>query len=160
MMNLPASIAEACKPLFDALPLDQAMPRLTGSEPKHTALVETVLREPALANRSDLAAGLWLYVDDLERSHAVSQSLETPSGSYWHGVMHRREGDFSNSHYWLRRAERHPLLTARQSYDPEGLPEGLIDAVAKVSSVDPPSLVERQRAEWRTLFEWCASNHA
>ena len=41
-------------------------------------------------------AGLWLYHDYLDESHAVSQSIHTPAGSYWHGQMHRREPDFAN----------------------------------------------------------------
>src|SRR5262245_49234616 len=41
-------------------------------------------------------AGLWLYHDFLDESHTISQSLETTSGSYWHGLMHRREPDFAN----------------------------------------------------------------
>ena len=41
-------------------------------------------------------AGLWLYHDYLDESHAVSQSIHTPAGSYWHGLMHRREPDFAN----------------------------------------------------------------
>ena len=56
-----------------------------------------------------LLAGLWLLSGDLDRSHHWSQSLETPDGSYWHGIMHRREGDFGNAKYWFRRAGRHPI---------------------------------------------------
>src|SRR2546421_1194544 len=88
--TIPGKIAKACAPLFDVLPLDQAMPRLTGSDPKHTALVETILANPALAGRPELASALWLYVDDLNRSHTVSQGIDNPTGSYWHGIMHRR----------------------------------------------------------------------
>ena len=36
-------------------------------------------------------------------SHTISQSIETPSGNYWHAIMHRREGDYSNAKYWFRR---------------------------------------------------------
>src|SRR5687768_10504407 len=48
-------------------------------------------------------AGLWLYHDFLDESHTLSQCIDTPSGSYWHAIMHRREGDFANSKYWFRR---------------------------------------------------------
>ena len=154
MLNLPDEIASACKPLFEMLPLEQAMPHLLGSHPEHTALVQEILKDPALSNRSDLAAGLWLYVDDLDRSHTVSQSLDSRTGSYWHGIMHRREGDFSNSHYWHRRAAGHPLLAAH----PELAPDNLVDDVAGAPRSDDPALVERQRTEWQMLFEWCASN--
>src|SRR5437879_1070257 len=110
MLNLPEPIALACEPLFQAIPLDEAMPRLQGSAPRDAALVEGILKQPALAGRPEMEAGLWLYVDDLKRSHRVSQGIEGQTGALWHGIMHRREGDFSNCHHWMRRAAGHPLL--------------------------------------------------
>ena len=153
MNELPEAIAAACAPLFAAVPLEFAMPHLLGSHPAHRELAEQILRDPALADRPDLAAGIWLYVDDLDRSHTVSQSSENATGSYWHGIMHRREGDFSNAHYWMRRAARHPLLAEHPELDPDGL----IDAVAAAKGGDDAALLERQRQEWQTLFAWCAA---
>ena len=149
-MLLPDLIAKACAPLFEAVPLQSAMPHLTGEHPHHAALVEAVLKQPGLAGRADLAAGLWLYVDSLDRSHTISQSIHDSTGSYWHGIMHRREGDFSNSHYWMRRAASHPLIAAGCD------PHSLVDSVA-ASRGDAPELADRQRAEWAALFEWCAN---
>jgi len=154
MLTLPKDIAEACAPLFEAIPFEQAMTRLLGSHPKQKALLESVLRHPALANRPDLAAGLWLYVDDLERSHTVCQSMEDATGAYWHGIMHRREGDFGNSHYWMQRAASHPLRQSRPDLDPDAF----VDQVAAARGQDDPALVARQREEWKALFEWCAAN--
>ncbi len=151
-MDLPEAIAAAVAPLFAAIPREQAMPNLTGSAPKQTALIETILQNPALKNRPELAAGLWLYADDLERSHTLSQSIEDATGSYWHGIMHRREGDFSNAHYWMRRAARHPLFAERPELDSVGL----IDAAAQARGGSPAALVARQREEWAALFAWCA----
>ncbi len=54
-------------------------------------------------------AALWLHFDFLDRSHQISQSLETPAGCYWHGIMHRREGDYGNAKYWFRQAGPHPI---------------------------------------------------
>src|SRR5262245_30984412 len=48
-------------------------------------------------------AGLWLAFDFLFESHAISQELHTPEGSFWHAIMHSREPDASNSKYWWRR---------------------------------------------------------
>jgi len=156
MVKLPDEIAAACAPLFEALPLEQAMSRLLGSHPKHASLVEETLLSPALVNRPDLAAGLWLYVDDLNRSHTVSQAITDATGAYWHGIMHRREGDFGNSHYWMRRASGHPLLRLQPDLDPDAL----IEAVASAKGSDVPQLVAKQRAEWQALFEWCAKTPA
>lgn len=151
-MNLPEPIRSACAPLFTALPPEKAMGHLRGSHPSHTDLVGRILGSSALEGRSDLAAALWLYVDDLDRSHTVSQSRDDATGAYWHGIMHRREGDYSNSHYWMRRAAEHPLIASEPHLDPDAL----IDAVAQADG-DDAALVERQRNEWQTLFEWCAN---
>jgi len=54
-------------------------------------------------------AGLWLMYDFIDRSHEISQSLDTPTGSYWHGILHRREPDYDNAKYWFRHVGRHPV---------------------------------------------------
>jgi hypothetical protein len=147
-LNLAPEIAKACAPLFEALPLSDAMPHLIGSHPKYLEIVEAILKDPALENRPELEAALWLYVDNLERSHPVSQGIETSTGSFWHGIMHRREGDFSNSHYWMHRSAAHPLIVELDS-------DGFVDLVASVNRRDDPRLVERQRKEWKSIFECC-----
>jgi hypothetical protein len=157
MLDLPPEIAAACAPLFDVLPLAQAMDNLVGSQPKQTVLVESLLRQPALADRPALIAGLWLYVDDLDRSHTISQGLEDRTGAYWHGIMHRREGDFSNSHYWMRRAVGHPLLQEQPELDPDGLIDAVAAAQNRTDTASAEGLVDRQRQEWKALFEWCAA---
>ena len=55
-------------------------------------------------------SGLLLWTDALDVSHAISQRIHTKTGSYWHGVMHRREPDYSNSKYWLGRVGNHPIF--------------------------------------------------
>lgn len=151
-MNLPANIAEACRELFEQLPIENAMSELLDTHPSHSDLVEKALSYPAMANRDDLAAGLWLYVNDLYRSHTISQGILDRTGSYWHGIMHRREGDFSNSHYWFRRAAGHPLMEQRPDLDPDMF----VDQVAAARGVNAPELVAKQREEWQALFEYCA----
>ncbi len=60
-----------------------------------------------------LKAGLFLIYDNLETSHQLSQSIqgkgEDVNGDYWHGIMHRREPDYSNAKYWFRRVGEHPI---------------------------------------------------
>ena len=61
-------------------------------------------------SRSDeLRSALWLAAGDLDRSHGISQGIENADGSFLHGIMHRREGDFSNAKYWFRRAGSHAI---------------------------------------------------
>ena len=70
---------------------------------------------PDKVRRQDCAAaclsGLWLYHDFLDESHSLSQALTTAEGSYWHGLMHRREPDFGNAAYWFRRWADTPSST-------------------------------------------------
>src|SRR5262249_17861194 len=55
-------------------------------------------------------AGVWLYYDFLDESHTISQGIEPTTGSYWHGIMHRREPDPSNAAYWFRCVGDHPIF--------------------------------------------------
>lgn len=126
-------------------------------------------------------AGLWLWHDALEASHEICQSIETSGGSYWHAILHRREGDFPNARYWLRRAGGHgsfgaiaarvgamigelPVdkgmlrLVSGSGAGARWDPGALVDLVeeeegAGVASERRRLVVEIQRAEWRTLFE-------
>ena len=61
-------------------------------------------------------AGLYLRLGCLDECHTIAQSVATPTGSYWHGIIHRHEGDISNSHYWYARIGRHPVLEAIGGY--------------------------------------------
>ncbi len=77
------------------------------------ATVERAFAHARVARR-DMAdaclAGAWLYHDFLNRSHTISQSISDATGSYWHGIMHRREPDFSNAGYWFRRVGSHAIF--------------------------------------------------
>lgn len=137
------SLTDKIAPLFAALPQSEAMGILLPRHPQPASeIVEGLEGLPPL-----VAAALWLYVDDLDRSHALSQSIETEAGAFWHGIMHRREGDFWNSKYWFRRAG---TLPDRLGLDPSRL----TDEVSGVpAGENPERLVELQRHEWLTLFE-------
>lgn len=56
-----------------------------------------------------LESALWLLAGELDRSHTISQAFESSEGSFWHGIMHRREGDYGNAKYWFRRTGTHPV---------------------------------------------------
>ena len=129
-----------------------------------------------------VVAGLWLWHDFLDISHTISQSIETPTGSFWHAIMHRREGDFSNAKYWYRRVGSHAALktiAARINVLTESLPADKTLFRLTANGFDPNALVDLaeavhrspehphhglavsiQQLEWQTLFETCVRSAA
>jgi hypothetical protein len=146
-MDTKTKLESELRNLFDRLPLDRAMPNLLGSgnlDPEEVAIVGS-LQTPL-----EITSALWLYVGDLERSHAVSQNIPSPTGSYWHGIMHRREGDFPNAKYWFRKAVGHAVIDI-----PNFDPCAFTDECEQDRGQNSPKLVEMQRLEWKTLFDRC-----
>jgi hypothetical protein len=122
------------------------------------------VREPEMARAC--LAGLWLYHDFLDESHAVSQDLPSAEGSYWHAVMHRREPDASNAGYWFRRVGRHPIFEplARSARGLGLKLPGPWDPFAFIEQCEQhrgdgsgeEQLLRRvQMIEWELLFDWC-----
>lgn len=73
-------------------------------------------REIADARQFALIRGAILYaLDELDAAHRIFQDESSSVGSYWHGMMHRREGDFDNARYWFRRAGRLPVFDTMQA---------------------------------------------
>jgi hypothetical protein len=64
-------------------------------------------------------AAAWLLHDYHDQCHKICQDIATPSGSYWHAILHRREPDYDNAKYWFRRVGSHPVL-ARLAAEQEG----------------------------------------
>ncbi len=57
-----------------------------------------------------LRSGLLVRADHFDEAHAICQAIDTPTGSYWHGIVHRREPDHANARYWFRRTGDHPFF--------------------------------------------------
>ena len=122
-------------------------------------------------------AGLWLWNDYLDESHSISQGISSNSGSYWHGIMHRREPDYPNSKYWFRRVGDHPifprLLDATAELVSATAPNCGADDLASQAEWDPFQFVDLcqhasgtttaleelcrriARIEWYLLFDFC-----
>ncbi len=122
-------------------------------------------------------AGLYLYFSCLDESHTISQTVETPDGSFWHGIMHRQEPDPGNSAYWFRRVARHPIFPALSPAAGElGYYADLAPGAASFPDWDPFRFINFceegnrdpessqgrlalaiQLAEWQLLFDHCAA---
>ena len=107
-------------PVIAELLAEERLPLLGPGTPNpaaRTALdalsVERAFAHAEVSDQSFAAvccSALWLYHDYLDESHTLSQGVDTPTGSYWHVIMHRREPDFSNAKYWFRRVGAHPIF--------------------------------------------------
>jgi hypothetical protein len=136
-------------PIFDALDLGKAMPELVPARANAEYL--DVAASSCVGLRPELQSAIWLYVDELHRSHEISQKIAGEVGAYWHGIMHRREGDFWNSKYWFRQAKS-LWAAGGEGWDPCAF----VDRVESAEGKNPLDLVEMQRQEWKALFTYCA----
>ena len=169
---LPSTMPAELQELIHLAPmpgLDEA-PRCAATGKRIESLL---LKKPQLSG-SVSEAGLWLLAGDLQRSHEVSQALPSPEGSFWHGIMHRREGDFWNAKYWFRKVGKHSvfeqLAGSIRGMEAEGkaislvelfsatkLPEALVDECERslASKTDHAALLQRICwREWQFLFHY------
>jgi hypothetical protein len=121
-------------------------------------------------------SAIWLLHDFLDKSHQISQSIPTPTGSFWHGIMHRREGDYWNSKYWFRQVGNHSIFSPLysevkqllNSEDVNGLkiliqqntwdPFLFVDLVQEyigTGGKEEVTLKQVQLLEWQLLFDYC-----
>jgi hypothetical protein len=147
-------------PLGPGTPDQAARPRLAALTPERLFAPQPI-RDRKMAEAC--LAGLWLLHDFLDESHRISQEIDTPAGSYWHAIMHRREPDPGNSKYWFRRVGAHPVLKLLAEQAP-ALGYRYADAFAFVDfcervrdsgTPDEKLAKEVQQLEWRLLFDHC-----
>jgi hypothetical protein len=113
-------------------------------------------------------SGLYLYFNCLDEAHAIAQNLDNPDGSFWHGIMHRREPDAGNAAYWFRRVGNHPVFPALREeaqrlrfdtgseWDPFHFIEFCANARQRPGSEEEALALQVQLKEWQLLFDYCA----
>ena len=120
------------------------------------------LRRIAPDRCEELLSALWLVAGQLDRSHTISQGIENANGSFLHGMMHRREGDFGNAKYWFRRAGDHAIVdviaheTASLYTDPSDFVDQCQRALSRDAS-DVSSLEQAQWIELQAMMRWLLS---
>jgi len=141
---------------------------------------ERAFAHAGIADRqmAELCCGaVWLLHDFLEESHRISQQVGSTSGSYWHGIMHRREPDYSNAKYWFRRIGEHPVFVPLNEAAKELARQSEVGETAKILASQPawdafrfvdlcqeaehsqpnlrPLCKAIQQREWELLFDYC-----
>ncbi len=111
--------------------------------------------------------GLFYAIDAIQEAHPFFQDAKGDLGAYWHGMVHRREGDFENARYWFRRAGVLPCFAslhraasefsadmARQAnWDPY-LFTGECEQARFGAEESVAQLVKLQRVEFEGLFDY------
>jgi hypothetical protein len=105
-------------PLFVAGVWDRDVDAALRETPPEALFGDRPVRDIQLA--ACAVAGLHLWNDSFTGCHNLCQGIPTSTGSYWHGIAHRREGhqgeglaaNLSNAKYWFRRTGDHPVHDA------------------------------------------------
>ena len=140
----PPSFGEKIDRLLSPLRLNELGPGQpnTAVRPQLEGLTIERLFENNIVDRtmaSACLASIWLYHDFLDESHSLSQEIATAEGSYWHGIMHRREPDYGNAKYWFRRVGDHPIGTELAA---------AASAVAQAAGADSASQFLTGQSSW------------
>lgn len=139
---------------------------------KHENMKDTMLANCCLA-------GALLFYGYLKESLRLSQKIKTPEGNYWHAIMHRVEGDYENSRYWLKTIPHHSIysqvhkelkekltnkievlqkLLDKESWDPIAYVD-LIEELERTKDIELTKAMSMLGfIEWKALYEFCYIN--
>lgn len=143
-------------------------PRGCTSETVRELLLKADARDlfPDARDPESALSGLFLYFSCLTEAHELLHRFATVDGFYWHGIMHRMEGDAYNAGYWFRRVGRHPVYPALHreasqlgyAQGREWDPFAFIEFCEASARAGDGELAKRvQLAEWQLLFDYCAT---
>lgn len=176
------------EPLFDLLKTPE-LPELgpgprvgVQSKTELDAKLQSIFKNSRVApNRQELIRALiLLWHDHQDAAHHIVQDIENPDGAFIHGIVHRREPDYSNAKYWFRRVGKHPAFPAMSERAGQALqktnsslvaqllsagrwdPMGFIDACERASQnstadSDVTLLRQIQKIETESLLEYLSS---
>ncbi len=116
----------------------------------------------------EVRAGLFFLNGDWDLAHRAAQGLDSANGAYWHALVHRQEGNFSNSKYWMHRVSDSPVFlllveVAGQEGEEAGVvPRGRWDPVRFTDLYADPShhhwTRRVEQREMAALLELCLSH--
>lgn len=128
--------------------------------------------------RGVLESAILLRHDHLDASHTLSQSIGSAEGSFLHGIMHRREPDYSNAKYWFRRVGDHPIfpplretaldlgvdatdpMVSGGDWDPYAFADAVQKAMRSAGVPERATLLEKiQETELDLLVSHCITRH-
>ena len=154
----------------------ELLERLCPAEPLSYGLLQKVreAEEASLVGNDPVSkggaemvrGGLYYAVDALDPAHRIFQDEKSDLGSYWHGMMHRREGDFDNARYWFRRAGKLPFFQRLHRAAGEIWPDGARQSdwdpylftgeceQARYGAENGATLSKVQRAEFEVIFDY------
>ena len=155
-----------CHHIAQKDPEELAAPRPPASPSRLTQLTQAPPTSPDLSRDADPA-----FRKDMTQTLA-----------FWHAIMHRREGDFSNSKYWYARVGRHPMLQVvgahagaainhlpadksllrlmRDGWDANAFVDLVEDVSRRPDDPRLPTVIAIQCIEWQILFDHCTRQAA
>ncbi|MBC8134835.1 MAG: hypothetical protein H8F28_02995 [Fibrella sp.] len=105
----------------------------------------------------NVAALLHLMNDDLDAAHVLSQAHEDDAtANYVHQIVHRREGDFGNTRYWVMKTGPHPFYAELASLaQTAGQTEWSANEMVTWATRGEHFAPRLSDAETQALLAWC-----